>query len=141
MNDDVAQDPIDGGSDAGVADESPLIRAARRQAFEGLGRVSAEGPFPSWTANIDIIPPRFGPYRIKRRIGVGGMGAVYEAEQESPKRTVAVKVGKASELSEQALRRFHYETRLLARLQHPGIAQIFEVGVIETPAGDRKSVV
>jgi tetratricopeptide (TPR) repeat protein len=81
------------------------------------------------------LPEQIGHYKIKRLLGSGGMGAVYLAVQEQPRRTVALKVMKAEIASRGALRRFEYESQLLARLRHPGIAQIFEAGTHETPTG------
>jgi serine/threonine protein kinase len=76
-----------------------------------------------------------GRYRIVRLIGDGGMGAVYEAEQESPRRTVALKLVKPEFTSLELLRRFEQESRALGRLQHPGIAQIYEAGAADTGHG------
>ena len=59
------------------------------------------------------------------------MGTVYEAEQDSPLRRVALKVIQAAAPRPDLLRRFRRETEILARLQHPGIAQIFEAGEFE----------
>jgi hypothetical protein len=56
------------------------------------------------------------------------MGTVYEALQEEPRRAVAIKVMRSGMNSEESLRRFRFEAQLLARLQHPGIAQIYETG-------------
>ncbi len=75
------------------------------------------------------VPERFGSYRVVRLIGEGGMGAVYEAEQESPRRTVAVKVIRSGPLSAGVLGRFRREAQLLAELRHPGIASVYEAGV------------
>lgn len=72
---------------------------------------------------------RFGAYRIVKEIGSGGMGTVYEAEQDNPPRRVALKVLPASSISRATLRRFEREAELLGRLQHPGIAQVYEAGV------------
>ncbi|NIN70456.1 MAG: protein kinase, partial [Gemmatimonadetes bacterium] len=60
---------------------------------------------------------------------------VYEAEQDSPRRTVALKVINAGVASSEVLARFEHEAHVLGRLQHPGIAQIYEAGTIETGAG------
>ena len=76
----------------------------------------------------DPLPAAIGRYRILRLLGEGGMGAVYEAEQEQPRRTVALKVIKQGRAGPQALRRFEQESQALGRLQHPGIAQIYEAG-------------
>jgi len=69
-----------------------------------------------------------GPYRILRRIGEGGMGIVYEAEQESPRRLVALKVIRGGHADAHRLRLFEREVQALARLRHPAIAAIYEAG-------------
>jgi serine/threonine protein kinase/Tfp pilus assembly protein PilF len=79
------------------------------------------------------LPDRVGHYRITRLIGAGGMGAVYEAEQDNPRRTVALKVMRGAIASPQASRRFEYESQLLARLRHPSIAQVYEAGTHSEP--------
>ncbi|MCH2136617.1 MAG: serine/threonine protein kinase, partial [Phycisphaerales bacterium] len=76
-----------------------------------------------------------GHFTIKRVIGSGGMGTVFEAMQETPRRTVALKVMRAGLTSHSALRRFQYEVEVLARLRHPCIAQIFEAGT-DVEAGE-----
>lgn len=82
-----------------------------------------------------LSPGPFGRYQITRLVGAGGMGEVYEAQQESPARRVAIKVVRPGLLSGEVLRRFEHETRILARLEHPGIAPIFEAGRVDTGAG------
>ncbi|MFZ4722457.1 MAG: WD40 repeat domain-containing serine/threonine protein kinase [Phycisphaerales bacterium] len=72
-----------------------------------------------------------GNYTIKRIIGSGGMGRVYEARQENPRRTVAIKVMSRGMTSASALRRFEFEAQVLGRLRHPGIAQILEAGRLQ----------
>ncbi len=81
------------------------------------------------------VPKHIGKYEIKRIIGSGGMGAVYLAVQEQPRRTVALKIMRSGIASRIALRRFEYESQLLARLQHPGIAQIYEAGTHDDGTG------
>ncbi len=71
---------------------------------------------------------RFGHYRIVRRIGRGGMGTVYEAIQDHPRRRVALKVIRPDLISPRLRQRFGREIRLLAHLQHPGIAHVLEAG-------------
>ncbi len=70
-------------------------------------------------------------YRIVREIGRGGMGVVYEAEQHSPRRRVALKVLGGLYANEQHIRMFRQEIQTLARLQHPAIATIHEAGRTE----------
>ncbi|HTR39951.1 MAG TPA: serine/threonine-protein kinase [Bryobacteraceae bacterium] len=81
----------------------------------------------SWTSG-PRSPASVGAYRILSLIGEGGMGVVYEAEQESPRRIVALKVVKPGLAVPEILRRFQQESHALGRLQHPGIAQIHEAG-------------
>ena len=60
------------------------------------------------------------------------MGAVYEAEQDSPRRTVALKVVRPGLASPALLKRFAHEAQILGRLHHPGIAQVYEAGLPTT---------
>src|SRR5262245_30597771 len=80
---------------------------------------------------------RIGPFRILAVLGRGGMGVVYEAEQETPHRRVAVKVLRPGTLSRSLTARFRYEAELLGRLQHPGIAQVFAAGADESEGFSR----
>lgn len=70
-------------------------------------------------------------YEILKPIGEGGMGTVYLAEQCSPRRTVALKTIRPGLVGEQVARRFRREAEALAKLSHPGIARVFEVGVAD----------
>jgi WD40 repeat protein len=76
-----------------------------------------------------------GRYRILRLIGQGGMGTVYEAEQAHPRRIVALKIVRPGMATPELLRRFDQESHALGRLQHPGIAQIYEAGTADTGFG------
>lgn len=75
-----------------------------------------------------LIGHRLGKYVIKTLIAAGGMGRVYEAEQDKPHRTVAVKLIRHGLNSRSAFNRFVRESEVLASLSHPGIAQVFEAG-------------
>jgi WD40 repeat protein len=77
-----------------------------------------------------------GHYRIIRALGEGGMGVVYEAEQTIPRRPVAIKAIRSGLTSRQILSRFEREAHILGRLQHPGIAQIFEAGAATADQAD-----
>lgn len=76
-----------------------------------------------------------GGVKIVKLIGEGGMGRVYEALQDKPARTVAVKVIRQGITSEKTMRRFEREAEFLGKLQHPGIAQIFVVGTYSSEYG------
>ncbi len=77
------------------------------------------------------LPVHIGRYRILRRHGEGGMGTVYEAEQDNPRRTVALKVIRPGLFSPEVVKRFQHEAQILGRLQHVGIAQVYEAGLDE----------
>src|SRR5262249_17047849 len=69
-----------------------------------------------------VIGSRIGPYKLLQKLGEGGMGAVYLAEQEEPvRRRVAVKIIKAGVDSAHVLGRFEQERQALALLDHPDI--------------------
>ena len=102
------------------------------------------GPWIPGTATADAsataaywIGKCIGPYMIEEVVAVGGMGVVFRARQTSPERQVAVKVMRPDIAWGGGIRRFDYESRFLARLDHPHIAQIFECGTQQeqTPAG------
>lgn len=99
---------------------------ARRLMDALLGEEAEAGPVGEGSAQLS--PGPFGRYRLLRLIGSGGMGEVYEAEQDHPRRKVALKVIRADVLSPEAAARFEHEAKILGRLQHPGIARIYEAG-------------
>jgi len=74
------------------------------------------------------VPGRVGDYRVLREIGRGGMAVVYEAEQESLGRRVALKVLARTALTPQQVRRFEREARSAAGLHHTNIVPVFGVG-------------
>jgi predicted Ser/Thr protein kinase len=88
-------------------------------------------------ATTPSAPPAGGPgavpqlsrYRLLRVLGEGGMGTVYEAEQDSPRRAVALKVIRPGLVAPELLKRFAREAQILGLLHHPGIAAIYEAGV------------
>jgi len=96
-------------------------------------RLALEGVVASATSTW--LPERIGEYRIVRQIGQGGMGVVYEARQESPRRRVAIKLLHPMHATPDRIRRFRQEAQLLGRLQHPGIAAIFEAGTYDVGRG------
>ena len=82
-----------------------------------------------------MAAPVIPGYRIVRKLGLGGMATVYLAVQESLDREVAIKVMRPTvQLDEEQSVRFEHEARIIARLEHPGIMVIHEVG--RTEQGD-----
>ncbi len=84
--------------------------------------------------NFSIISPEktkdvIGNYRIIKKIGEGGMGAVYLAERADLKQKVALKIIRHGADSDVILRRFRREQEILAALEHPNIARLLDVGV------------
>jgi eukaryotic-like serine/threonine-protein kinase len=119
-----------------------------RRAEPGLAReveellasaAAGEGRFetPAWEwrttgGEQDDAPPpaSIGPFRIVREIGRGGMGRVFLAEQETEnfRRKVALKIVDRPGAGEEGARRFREEARILAALEHPGIARFYDAG-------------
>ncbi len=90
--------------------------------IRALARLSA-----SLTRAADATPKSIGPYRILERLGEGGMGTVYLAEQQEPiKRRVALKLIKLGMDSKAVVARFEQERQALALMQHDGIARVFD---------------
>src|SRR5262249_16544289 len=119
----------EGGGDEGVL-KSPLARApepTHPETDESPGHLVAGSPPHLVTGSPPHLVTK--SYRVLRRIAEGGMGAVYEAEQDSPRRVVALKVVRPELASPALLRRLTHEAQILARLPHPGIAQVYEPGL------------
>ncbi len=111
----------------------PLDQSQMRAAADALA--GDLGPPSSSYEESGKLPERIGPYAIRGVLGEGGMGIVYLAEQENPRRTVALKVIRPGLASGARLRRFEHEAQILARLHHPGIAQIYAAGTADTGHG------
>ncbi|WP_372897101.1 serine/threonine-protein kinase, partial [Stieleria sp.] len=74
-----------------------------------------------------------GPYKLMERIGEGGFGLVFVAQQQAPvRRRVALKIIKPGMESREVLARFEAERQAIALMDHPNIARVFEAGVTET---------
>jgi serine/threonine protein kinase len=80
----------------------------------------------------DQDPEMIGPFRILERVGEGGMGVIYKAEQRSPvRRVVALKVIKLGMDTREVLARFEAERQALALTSHPNIARVLDAGMTE----------
>lgn len=81
---------------------------------------------------LESAPEQIGRYRIRERIGGGGMGEVFAADQSAPiKRRVAIKIIKAGMDSKQVVARFDAERQALAMMDHPNIARVLDAGTTE----------
>ena len=81
------------------------------------------------------LPVRLGRYLVQQELGAGAMGVVYRAEQDQPRRPVALKLMSARLDTEADRARFAVEAQALALLRHPGIAQVYDSGTL--PVRDR----
>ena len=111
-----------------LAEIESLLSAYARS--DGL----SEHPWASEFKPEVQTPQSIGPYRLVKKIGEGGMGQVWLAEQSAPlKRQVALKLIRAGMYDDSLLRRFQAERQSLALMDHPAIAKVFDAGA--TPDG------
>ncbi|MBL9119201.1 MAG: serine/threonine protein kinase [Phycisphaerae bacterium] len=122
-----------------------MILKARIESLLGHDRQAGEGFLgglaeDALTGAVEGSPDgpgskQIGRYRILRVLGEGGMGVVYEAEQDHPRRRVAIKLVRSAFASRSVLARFEREAAALGRMRHPGIAQIYEAGTASDAGG------
>jgi non-specific serine/threonine protein kinase/serine/threonine-protein kinase len=115
------------GSDVSLREEIESLLSAYAQS-DGLSRPA----IPAAQESQPLEP--IGPYRLIRKIGEGGMGQVWLAEQSEPiRRQVALKLIRSGAFDDALLRRFQAERQSLALMEHPAIAKVFDAGA--TPVG------
>jgi eukaryotic-like serine/threonine-protein kinase len=129
-------------------DSVPVDVATRRILPPSVGAVDA-API---TQRIDVdgaatvLPPgagfpRIRGYEIVGIVGCGGMGIVFEARHRALNRRVAIKMLRGSALADPDFReRFRIEAEAIARLQHPNVIQVFEVGTVEAHPSDEHPI-
>ena len=117
--------------------ECGIDSALRREVEEWLSDAErADTFFAGLTQGAEGVPSAsghtgewVGPYKLLQKIGEGGFGVVWMAEQEKPiRRRVAVKVIKAGMDTAEVLSRFAAERQALARMEHPNIARVLDAG-------------
>ncbi len=98
-------------------------------------QLTSDSPSSSTSPDASVPSQKtIGPYRLVRKLGEGGMGQVWLAEQTAPlQRLVAIKLIRAGVTDNILLERFESERQALARMNHPAIAKVFDAGT--TPDG------
>lgn len=115
----------------------------RERVLELIGSHEQTGSFmdhkPDWKIEAtdsvanELVGEQIGPYKLREKIGEGGMGVVFVAEQEKPiRRKVALKVIKPGMDSKAVLARFEAEQQALALMNHRNIAKVLDAGLTET---------
>jgi len=113
-------------------------RSKKRGIPEGIDKaLTIEDPTPpngqagasDVTSPLNLTPPEVSGYELFERIGAGGMGEIWSAEQrEGVRRTVAIKLIRPGMGSDKLLARFETERQALAMMDHPSIARVFDAG-------------
>lgn len=121
--------------DPELQDEVRTLLAAHASTGATLQAPVSDELLRAASAQADWTGSRIGAYHVVRQVGIGGMGAVYEAYRADDQfeKRVAIKFLRRSVESDLAMRRFRYERQILANLSHPNIAALLDGGV--TPDG------
>ncbi|MEL6345572.1 MAG: serine/threonine-protein kinase [Myxococcota bacterium] len=119
------------GGDIGVRDEVLDMLALDAADTEPPAPTSIALPHLTDALSTDPFPEMFGPYRVVRRLGAGGMGVVFEAEQDVPRRRVALKVVHPWLRSTRSEALLRHEVQAMADVYHPGIPQVHQAFVHE----------
>lgn len=122
------------GSDAALRRQMEELLAAAGNATQALRFAAELAPELAGARSLMMDQPgaRIGRYTLRGKLGEGGAGVVYEAEQEEPvRRRVALKVMKPGTDTVAAVVRFEAERQALALMEHPNIARVFDAGTTE----------
>ena len=121
-----------------ACEQDPALRAEIESLLQYEDRAAAflEVPDPEDVAVLfherqpeNLVGERIGQFELTKVLGYGGMGVVYQAKQEHPRRDVALKVVRGgSHVDRHHLKLYEREVRTLARVRHPGIAALYEAG-------------
>jgi len=114
------------------AEADDFFQAGAPQLQINLTKLSGPLP-PNETVGAELLGTLVGPYKLLQKIGEGGCGVVYMAEQEKPvRRRVALKVIKLGMDTKNVIARFEAERQALAMMDHPNIARVLDVGATES---------
>ena len=121
--------PLSPGDASSVGADDTASVAADNSVTLAMGQAALGGESAAWDLGQTI-----GPYRLVKRLGQGGMGSVWLAEQTQPvRRKVALKLIKPGMDTEEVVARFSSERQALAMMEHPAIARVYDAG--STPEG------
>ena len=127
------------GKDLALRAKVEALLKADAEAGSFLAAPSARAPAPPVSAAPDADKPgeqpgaKIGRYRLLEKIGEGGMGTIWMAEQREPvRRRVALKIIKLGMDTKQVIARFEAERQALAMMDHPNIAKVLDAGATET---------
>src|SRR6185312_2490391 len=113
-------------------DESLLAEVQSLLAAHDDPAMLSENEWQDQFQSAVTVPVAIGPYQLIRKLGEGGMGEVWLAQQTTPvKRQVALKLIRAGIYSGSLLQRFKWERQSLAMMDHPAIAKVFDAGSTE----------
>lgn len=122
--------PEPSSSTDGLRPQGEALEALTPQ--EALQAMRADGLAPPAVQTERLIGRELGQYRLTARLGQGGMGAVYKADDKALHRTCAVKVLYCGPLEDQrTAERFQREAQSLARLSHPNLLHVYNVGNVD----------
>ncbi len=126
------------GDDAALRARLEALLAAHEQSVTALDAPTAPArptvKLDFADAPDDAVGQTIGRYKLLEKIGEGGCGVVYVAEQTEPvRRRVALKVIKLGMDTKQVVARFEAERQALAMMDHPNIAKVLDAGTTETP--------
>ncbi|MDX1570377.1 MAG: protein kinase, partial [Xanthomonadales bacterium] len=115
--------------------QDPTLQDATLLRFAKAALAAGEDPQELSWEDLDLSDPeqrRFGDYELLELLGRGGMGVVYRARQERLDREVAIKFIASNVADDPGMiAKFHAEAQAAARLHHPHIVPVFEVGSVD----------
>ena len=123
------------GGDDDLRHRVAALLRVRNAHVSFLAQPAALGVIPTSDSRqftVEVSGTVIGPYKLLERIGEGGFGAVYMAEQhKTVQRRVAIKIIKLGMDTQQVIARFEAERQALAMMDHPNIARVLDAGATE----------